>query len=105
MPSTERSPTIKDRERISKKQVERALADPNLKPLVESALKVRGLTVDSLFPAGALNAIWSKTYTESTKARITNPVSHKDVMTTNLPPTSSDLSILHKVRERSDEIE
>lgn len=98
--ATIRNPTIKDRDRISRAEVERALGDPETQPVIEAALQARGLTVDSLFPGGARNAIWSKTYTESKLGRFLDPVTQQEIATTDTLPTPSEYSLLHKVRER-----
>lgn len=97
---------IKQKKTVSKTDVQKALADPSLKPIIQAALKASGLTIDSL-PNQKLG-IWSKTYTETTsgiapldrissinrKVDITsgtliNEVTNKVIMDVKLPSTTT----------------
>ena len=92
---------IVDQELISRAAVERALVDPDLKPLIERALTARGLTVEAMFPGGMETALWSKSYTESKSALLINPTTGDTTVTWDNPEISlTDVALLHKARVR-----
>lgn len=96
---------ITDNEMVSKAQVERALSDPALGPLVEQALEARGLTVEEIFPSSQFS-IWSKSYTESKRGEFRDPVSKEILAAIEHDDLSlTDVSLLHKARARPDELE
>jgi hypothetical protein len=90
---------VTERRKISRADFEAALNDPDLAPAINAAMRVRGIDPDRIFPGGAPMGIWSKTYTESTSATLSDPETGDQVAAFDLPPTTTELTVLSQISE------
>ena len=99
IPGTATAREAKEIRHIDRSDFEQALQDPALAPTIEAALRVRGLSPETLFPAGARLAIWSKTYTESSRASISNEETGDQLAVFGREPSVAELTVLADITQ------